>query len=975
MNRRGLRILLIEDNPAEARLLEISLQQASETIEVQSANCLEEGLRFLETTAFDAVLLDLSLPDSQGLSSLDRLGRRLTEIPVLVLTGLDNEDLARHAIRRGAQDYLVKGQADSRLLARAINYAIERNRMEAERRRTRDQAHLLLTTSVGIMAQRDAAAVLQTAVDAACLLTDAAQALALPWPDDAATAAGSTAVLAQSDSPSVDLLALVWCTGDGRRSLLHAVWHDVESLRLTRDELAIATRDCCLSSPASLPRGLLAVRLVGHDGSSTGLLLVADSRRGQFDEQDEVHLRQLAAITGLALQHVDARTAIERRADEAERARAALETSEERFRLAVNNIPDPLLIFDAAQRVEFVNTAATQLLGLSPAALQARCAAEIWPPETRQVLLPALEQAVQRRTPQRVEATIPRDGQPPIALTVTFVPLIGPAGDVHQVLGITHDITEHRRAEASLLEADRRKDEFLANISHELRTPMNAILGMTELALGEELSPVVRDYLETAKDSAGVLLALLNEILDFSRIKAGKIALESVPFSLGTVLDETLKVLTIRAYEKGLELACQIPLGVPDDLLGDPLRLRQIVTNLIGNAIKFTPQGQVVLSVALQAQDEAGATLEFSVSDTGIGISPENQQRIFAPFAQADSSTTRHYGGTGLGLTIAASLAQMMGGQLQVESALGEGSTFRFTCQLALLPPASRAPASVPPPGLAGTRVLVVDDNAAVRQIVGDLLQEFGMAVEQAADGQSALVRLHEAAVHEEPFALVLIDAVMPGIDGFTVGEWIERDGHLAQSVILMIPSTDRHVQARANRQTGHVTYLEKPVSRSQLLRAVSKALGVSVSTKRGGDRAGGLAGFPRPSRTLRVLLAEDTPANQKLIVHILHKRGHTVDIARDGREAAELVLQRDFDIVLMDVQMPVMDGFQATAAIRAMDEPTRAGLPIVALTAHAFKGDAERCLAAGMDGYLAKPINSRDLVQTVERVAAKSRA
>jgi CheY-like chemotaxis protein len=524
-------------------------------------------------------------------------------------------------------------------------------------------------------------------------------------------------------------------------------------------------------------------------------------------------------------------------------------------------------------------------------------------------------------------------------------------------------------------DANRAKSQFLANISHELRTPMNAILGMTELALDEELSPAVRSYLDTVKNSSEALLGLLNDILDFSRMESGGFALETGPFSLRKTLGDAMKTLAVRAYQKGLEITCDVAGDVPDRYVGDSLRLRQILLNLVGNAVKFTERGEIVVRAGLESRSLDEATLAFAVCDTGIGIPEEHQARIFAPFTQVDASSTRHFGGTGLGLAIVANLTRLMEGRTWVESEPGKGSTFHFTIRLPLSKQNdwiedgwSHALAR----RLREERVLVVDDTQPNRDILCQWLSGWHIPSDEAEDGPAALVQLRDAAQRGHPYTIVLLDALMPGMDGFMLAERIQNDAAIhSPPILLMLSSADRRVFAPRWKQLSLGAYLEKPISQRALLEAMLRARGIAPDES---DAASKEIGEDRATRSLRILLAEDTLANQRLVQSILKKRGHAVEVVGNGRDAVNLVRQGDFDLALMDVQMPIMDGFQATAAIRAMSEPGKKCLPIVAMTAHAMRGDRERCLRSGMDAYIAKPVDSHRLIAVVEHLGTKSR-
>jgi two-component system, sensor histidine kinase and response regulator len=555
------------------------------------------------------------------------------------------------------------------------------------------------------------------------------------------------------------------------------------------------------------------------------------------------------------------------------------------------------------------------------------------------------------------------------------LPILDEAGRPRYLVAISEDITDRKKAETDLVQAreaaeraSRAKSEFLANMSHEIRTPMNGIMGMTELALSTELNAEQRDYLDTVKISADTLLKLIEDILDFSKIEAGKLDLIHESFGFRDSLADTMPMLAAQAHKKGLELIYDVPFDVPDALVGDPGRLRQILVNLVGNAIKFTQDGEVAVSVETESETDDHALLHFTVRDTGIGIPLEQRYKIFEAFEQADGSTTRKFGGTGLGLTITRQLVNMMGGRVWIESEPDRGSQFHFTVSFELQRTSSDLGLPEQAINLEGVPVLVVDDNLTNRLILEKTLLYWKMNPTVVASAFEALEALQKAHQQGTPFSLMLTDCMMPEMDGFDLIDSINQHPEISTPTIIMLTSAGERGDASRCMKLGVAAYLLKPVSQSVLLLAIDKVLQIP-SGKAEMKSLVTRHSIRESKRKLRILLAEDNPVNQKLATKIFEKMGHSVSVAEDGKKALEAMAQGIFDLVMMDVQMPVMDGFEATRMIRNQEKGTGTHVPIVAMTAHAMKGDREKCFESGMDGYVSKPINLRELYDTIENL------
>lgn len=746
--------------------------------------------------------------------------------------------------------------------------------------------------------------------------------------------------------------------------------------RFTRPIRALA------EAAARVARGDLRVRVDDRRRDELGALAAVFNRMtSELAASYELLEQRVAERTrDLARSHEELRAqarVLEATLSEQKRAQRALLDAEARYHSLVESLPLAAWSKDLEGRFTFGNRLLSEFLGKPLDQIIGCTDLDFFPRELAEKYRRDDAAVVaQRGTFRDIERFRKSDGEE-LLIQVFKAPVFDAAGQVIGTQGMAWDITALMRAEAALRQAkeeaeaaNRAKNTFLANISHEIRTPMNGVLGMTELLLESNPTPEQREYLTIVKESAEALLDVINDILDFSKIEAGRFELVPAPFGLRDLVFDTLRALSPRAHCQGLDLACRIAPDVPDALVGDAGRLRQVLLNLAGNAVKFTDRGEVVVEVRAEQSDSGQVCLRFSVRDTGIGIPPEKQKTIFLAFEQADSSTTRRFGGTGLGLAISSKLVEMMGGRIWVESVPGVGSTFWFTAQFALHTDAAPPSYLSPPPQdaalLKGLPVLVVEPHSATRQFLLEILHGWGLEPHAVETLPEAVAACDRAAV-ERPFSIVVYGALAQP-EGLATLHRLRRHTGCGR-LILLLEAAGQPADLARCREPEIFASLLKPVKEEDLYTAV-----LALAAGKVLDRPPlTLAQSLPPARALRVLLAEDSDVNRQVAVGLLEKRGHSVVCAANGREAVELACRQDFDVILMDVQMPELDGFQATQAIRQHEQRRGRRIPVVAMTAHVMKGDRQRCLDAGMDGYVSKPVKPRELFSVVESLAAQA--
>lgn len=961
------RILLTEDSPTQAAAYSVLLQESG--FEVLEATSAEQALQILEENRVDLLLTDLTLPGLSGIELCRKVRShpRTEALPVVVLTGSCDVANVLRSLEAGATAYSSKGRPPEQLLS-TIQQALQiPDTPESTLKETiqfRGQSFELEVAPSRLLG------VMLSAFEDLSALNEGHEQLNRQLETELKQRAAAERALRDSEAIYHSLVENVPVSLFRKNVEGQFTFGNLPFCR----ELGIAPEELAGKTDFDFFPPELAEKYRAND--------LEVMRSGEVFEDVEAHRTpngQQLFVQVLKAPVLDADGVISGiqcvfwDVTDRELAQRQLKDSEARKQAIFEGSLDCMIISDEQGHIVEFNRAAERIFGYSRDEMLGRALDSLFMTSDR------ARENLDRYSSQgeegsmigkRQETPLRRSDGSMFMAEVAMQPI--PLGDTVQFATVLHDITRRKQWEQELKEArdaaeaaNIAKSDFLANMSHEIRTPMNAVIGMTELVLGTELTADQRQHLQIVQDSADSLLELINDILDFSKIEAGKLDLDPQPFAVRERIGDTMKSLAVRAHEKELELACHISPDVPDAVTGDAGRLRQVIVNLTGNAIKFTDRGEVVLDVSLVSAEEKEIVLRFEVRDTGIGISRHHQRVIFRAFEQADTSTTRRFGGTGLGLAISSRLVQLMGGTIGVESETGKGSTFYFTARFQkadaeLVPDTITHPRSVQ-----DVSALVVDDNDTNRRILDEMLQAWGMKSHSVTSGREALQALAERQSANRSFGLLITDVNMPEMDGFQLVQSVRDDPELGDMRVVMLSSADRPGDLELCRQLNVDRYMTKPVKQSELLHAIESVAGVETALE-SSPVGPSLEDTIEP---LKILLAEDSPTNQVLALALLEMQGHSVQVANNGVEAVERSAKEPFDVILMDVQMPELDGLAATRQIRQREKSGGTRIPIIAMTAHAMKGDRDRCLEVGMDDYVSKPICTGEFYAALARV------
>jgi two-component system sensor histidine kinase/response regulator len=1024
-----IKTLLVEDNPGDARIICEMLNEVKDVqIEVECADRLSSGLEYLAAGDFDVLLLDLSLPDGQGLDACLRAHAQAENVPIVVLTGFDDETMAANALKIGAQDYLVKGQVDSDLLLRSIRYAIERKRAAENRRRAAEEWRITFDsiTDLVFIHDRDFKITRVNKAFADAFNMRPAELIGQPCYEivhgtskpvpncpNKVTIKTKEPSTVEFFEPRLGIRLEVRASPifDSKGEVVASVNTVRDITERKRAEKEVRIKDSAIASSITaiaiadlegnltyVNRAFLGLWGYEDDNEVLGRPAVAFWRMEEKADDLAKSLVNTGSWVGELMarrkdgSHFDVQLSANMVLDdggkpicmmasfvditERKRAEEALRESKAQMQAILDGSPDAIRQVDTNLKVLWANKSA---LARSPDSIGQTCyKAYVYRdkpckncPSVKALKTGQIEMGVIYQPASKgIKGECYWEG--------IGVPVKDDKGKVIGVIQIVRNVTRRKRAEQALREskraaeaANRAKGEFLARMSHEIRTPIHGIMGMLELVMDTELEREQREYLNIASSSADSLLGIINDILDFSKIEVGQLKQEEADFDLRATLEQTAETIALRAHKKGLELICHLPPEVPTALEGDAGHLRQVLVNLTHNAVKFTEQGEIVIQVEAEAEREDEVKLHFTIRDTGIGIPEDKKGLIFEAFRQADDSTIRRYGGTGLGLAISQKLVELMGGRIWVESRLGEGSTFHFTVEFkrqdipkhALIEQASGT-------DLQGLPVLVIDDNATNRLVLRELLSHWGIEVTEAEDGPTGLQELKRAKDNAHHFRLVLLDKMMPGMDGFTVAEQVGDDPSLRSAIVMMLSSEGVHDDVARCRELGISTYLVKPIRQSALHDAIMVGLRAAPEVKEESGPAGPAA---IEGSRLRILVAEDNAAAQLVARKNLEKMGHSVRVAGNGLEVLQMLGEEVFDLILMDMEMPHMNGFEAVRVIREREAGSEQHIPIIAMTAYAMKEDKNRCLKAGTDSYISKPVRYRELYDAIEGLPSLS--